>query len=676
MDIHRLGQEAVDAGGFRRLAVLGHDARGKGDDRQPGERRVGANNPSGLQAVHHRHLDVHQRHIDRVRPRLENLQRLLAVARQGGQRALLPQRPLHQQPVERAVIDHQHPQTGQPGPLIRRRLVAAGSRGGLPVPRPDERNLEPEGAALAHPALDADGAAHQLDQTAGNDQAQSGAAIAAGAALVGLREGAEQAAYCYRINADTGIPDLEPQPRPLTGIADPQQADRHLALFGELERVADQIGQDLLQPQGIAQHGSRQLFHRAELEPQALVLGRPLHQVFHLPEAIRDREGFLLQPHLIRLDAGQVEDVVDDANQRIAGRLHLPQNVLFSRIVKTLPQELAESQDGIQRCPQLMAHVRQELTLGGAGLGQLAGAFLDLLLQRRVELADGLLLLLAGADVAQHMGIAAQGHLQRKTGAIPAQPDELMPRQIRLGLGSFAFGERRRNQAGQFRQRPAQQLGGRIAEHARRRRIAQGNATPVIRGDDAVGGGVQHGFQLLLAFAQLRLQAFARLDLALQLVHAPVQFRVQLGELARAGQFQRLLEHRPQHHGGGHRNQGRQRLDQALGQIVGMPQRPDIHEMRGGAGQDEGGEQDEHPREHQILAPLDEQRQRHRYGQVGQRDQAIGHHMQEDQRRLLQQTKTVRQKALGSRPWHRCLVHDGKYPPGSRPGSGDGLASL
>jgi hypothetical protein len=68
-----------------------------------------------------------------------------------------------------------------------------------------ERNDEPEGAALAGRALDADLAAHQQDQPLADRQPEPGAAVLAGHAVVGLLEGLEQPRLRLRLDADAGV---------------------------------------------------------------------------------------------------------------------------------------------------------------------------------------------------------------------------------------------------------------------------------------------------------------------------------------------------------------------------------------------------------------------------------------------------------------------------------------
>ena len=75
-----------------------------------------------------------------------------------------------------------------------------------------------------------------------------------------------------------------------------------------------------------------------------------------------------------------------------------------------------------------------------------------------------------------------------------------------------------------------------------------------------------------------------------------------------------------------------------------MPNRPDPQEMRRATGDDENGEQDKYPTESQILAPAHEKNERDGNGIVGERDDGIGHDVQQKQRLIPQKTDSVREK--------------------------------
>ena len=133
-----------------------------------------------------------------------------------------------------------------------------------------------------------------------------------------------------------------------------------------LDGVGQQVEQHLAQPRAVAQHLQVQ---RAQLEAHPLLrLQRPqqrqraLHQ---RPQRYRlQRDG-----DLAAFNAGQIQHVVDEAQQVLAGRADVVQPALARqrrRVVAGLvgDQQLRKTQHGVQRRAQLVAHARQELGLG------------------------------------------------------------------------------------------------------------------------------------------------------------------------------------------------------------------------------------------------------------------------------------------------------------------------
>ncbi|MEJ0040706.1 MAG: hypothetical protein WDM81_00075 [Rhizomicrobium sp.] len=101
--------------------------------------------------------------------------------------------------------------------------------------------------------VDADLAAHRLDELLGDGQAEARAAEFSRMAGIGLDEFAEDLVALFLRHADAGIAHLEIQEAAVRTV---DHAHRKLdaAALGELDRVADQIGQDLAQPHAVAAH--------------------------------------------------------------------------------------------------------------------------------------------------------------------------------------------------------------------------------------------------------------------------------------------------------------------------------------------------------------------------------------------------------------------------------------
>ena len=93
-----------------------------------------------------------------------------------------------------------------------------------------------------------------------------------------------------------------------------------------------------------------------------------IRQLEGLRHDLVDRDGHEGQLQVPRLDPGDVENLVDEVEQ-VASRT---QNVvhgiglLTGKVVHL--QQLREPQNGVERGAQFVAHARQEVALGSAGL--------------------------------------------------------------------------------------------------------------------------------------------------------------------------------------------------------------------------------------------------------------------------------------------------------------------
>jgi hypothetical protein len=88
----------------------------------------------------------------------------------------------------------------------------------------------------------------------------------------------------------------------------------HFAHIGELDRIAGQVDQNLVERAPVALHDDR-LLRAIEYEAQAFLLGQWAQAGRHFVDdslAHDRRQGYL---DLARLDLGQIEDVVDPREQ-------------------------------------------------------------------------------------------------------------------------------------------------------------------------------------------------------------------------------------------------------------------------------------------------------------------------------------------------------------------------
>jgi hypothetical protein len=405
---HRLDQHIADAdilGQLEQLAaVIGRDHQ---HQRSPGQRQ-GSDLARHGHAVHAGHLPVEKNHLVGL-VGLGGPAQLGQCQRAGSDR--VDRKPHRAQHLAHhlarrvVVVDHQDASALQIG--LRQPAP------GLVDDTPAEPGREPEGRAPPRLAVDPDLAAHQLGQPLGDHQAQAGAAVLARGRTVGLLETLEQQRALLGRDADAGVLDREAQQQ-LVGRFRllprfERDADRDRALLGELDRVVGIVDQHLTDAQRVTDQVARDIrpdIHH-ELQPLAVGLGR--EQRGDIVEHLVEIEMGPLDAHLVGLELGKVEDVVDDPEQVLARGLDLLHVVELARRQPGLEHQMGHADHGIHRRADLVAHVGQEI---GLGARICLGHFL-----RALHGLEGLAL---GRDVLHHAGIAARDilvdHLRRHAG--------------------------------------------------------------------------------------------------------------------------------------------------------------------------------------------------------------------------------------------------------------------
>ena len=162
---------------------------------------------------------------------------------------------------------------------------------------------------------------------------------------------------------------------------------RDVPLVGELERVRQQVLEHLLQALLIRVDRVGHVGTEPRLELQSLgerdLAERPLD--VRLEAVERDRLD--VDVHRARFDLREVEDLVDQLEEVGPRRMNRPGelDLLLGEVsVGVLGEQLRENQQAVQRRPQLVRHVREELGLVARGQREL----FRLLLERRPRLLD------------------------------------------------------------------------------------------------------------------------------------------------------------------------------------------------------------------------------------------------------------------------------------------------
>ncbi|OFA07223.1 hypothetical protein DUGA2_05550 [Duganella sp. HH101] len=351
-------QAALLAGLAAVLARVGGGHQHRRHGRQLG---VAGDALQGFDAVHVGHVGVH--HQDVVVVQLHRRHRRRARRHRARLQAQVGQLDLQHVAHRFAVVHHQHALAQH------RRRQRRGARG--LVARQLHGDAETEAAADARFAVDADHAAHLAHQLLRDRQPQSGAAVQARGAGVGLGEGLEQAGLLLVADPQAAVLDDEAQPdvavaghRGLVVALDPQF---DVAARGELECVADQVDQDLAQAQRVAQQVGRHVRRRPDHQFQSALRGPPREQVGQLAQGVGQVEGQRLQFQLARFDLGEVQHVVDDLQQALAGAADLAEVVQRLRRQVQMRAQACEAEDGVHRRADFVADVGQEVALGAGG---------------------------------------------------------------------------------------------------------------------------------------------------------------------------------------------------------------------------------------------------------------------------------------------------------------------
>jgi hypothetical protein len=142
-------------------------------------------------------------------------------------------------------------------------------------------------------------------------------------------------------------------------------ADRQhdLAGVGELDRVRQEIEQDLAQARHVADDRGRNVAFEVVDEVQAFLDGARRDEVERGLDALAQVERLRLELHPVRLDLAEVEHVVDDRQQRIARFADRRDVVVLLGIELRVQQEPAHADHRVHRRADLVAHRREERAL-------------------------------------------------------------------------------------------------------------------------------------------------------------------------------------------------------------------------------------------------------------------------------------------------------------------------
>ena len=194
---------------------------------------------------------------------------------------------------------------------------------------------------------------HERHQLARDGEPQAGATVGACGGAVLLAEGIEDVRLFVGCDADAGVGhgDVHLHHALIVVVATDGAAahpHHHLAHFGEFDGIAHQVDQHLAHAAGVA----------AQLARQA---GR---DVGHQRTQVK---GHRVDQQLAGFDFGEVQDVVDDGQQRFGRALDQQQVAALFVVQRTVEHQIGHADDAVHRGADFVAHVGQKLAFGSAG---------------------------------------------------------------------------------------------------------------------------------------------------------------------------------------------------------------------------------------------------------------------------------------------------------------------
>ena len=285
-----------------------------GDNGEPVRGPLVPDQSGRLEAIHDRHLEIHQDNVEPTRGAGYGGNRLPTIVGHGNHHPNILQLFARHLSVDGVILHDKHPTTSQGrrdecriDRLCRLNLFGSLAQG----------NGEHEDAPVARFALHPDFSSHQLDQPPGDAETQAGTAVAAGSGAVRLHEGLEEVCPLSGGHTDTRIADGTGDQCRFGGAGENgSDFQVNFSLIGEFYGVPQQVDQDLAQPKGIADHLCRNLRGDADVEIEPPFHGLDLDDALHGGQAGGEGKIDGLQGQLSGFYLGEVQEIVNEVQER------------------------------------------------------------------------------------------------------------------------------------------------------------------------------------------------------------------------------------------------------------------------------------------------------------------------------------------------------------------------
>lgn len=239
-----------------------------------------------------------------------------------------------------------------------------------------------EGAALSQGTLAANRAAEHVGQLLGDAQSQPRPAEAALNGFVGLEVGLKQPLLLRFGDANALVNHIEQQKRGLV-----RRRPNHQTNWpprGELERIGNQIGENLSQPSRVGLNFLWDVGMLFQNESQPLHFRAGAHQPQDFLQNIGRAAGHTLHRQLARFHPRQFQNVIQKLQQMpavVSQGIH--RVIAFGDGQVEIGQQIRIPQHRRERGPDFVTHASQKLTLGLGGLLGFEFGLLQLLHQLR-----------------------------------------------------------------------------------------------------------------------------------------------------------------------------------------------------------------------------------------------------------------------------------------------------
>ena len=134
----------------------------------------------------------------------------------------------------------------------------------------------------------------------------------------------------------------------------------HKAAGRKFDGVAGEIEKDLPDACGIAADMARDVFANLVIELQAFFFGPRFHQCHHAADEAFDVEAHFLEIEFPGLHLGEVENVIEDGQKRLAGIFDSFNVVLLLPVEPGVFHQRNQTQDAVQWSADFVAHGGEE----------------------------------------------------------------------------------------------------------------------------------------------------------------------------------------------------------------------------------------------------------------------------------------------------------------------------